>query len=672
MCPEKRLIHSACFVPSAPLTTLDLNHYSSAATTSTTTTVTPQLRMFSSFAAFASQTLDEVTPPKNIPPPTPVTFPRCTPSQARRAIPRQALVSYLQTIHRPTDLSLEHLEALNLHVVHDAPLESLLPDASFLPPREEWTSIAASELSVLNEGTRRTLGNGAKSPGAETFVERLGELSIANDAAFRTVRRVPASPGQPLVRLGNAYEFFKNLELLANYWDDTSITTPSDLEAADSMDVDSDLRTESRNVDPSRAKRHSRTGAGSLMPNDVRQNLLTSFVKLVSYDFGCNVTIPRLEPRLHLNSQGASPMHSYFPSTPIFVYRTPISRQDARTGIVEGPVVALSARAMTDFGKSGASKIPTQPSPCSPTNEEVADLSREIINILTTAQLRSREHQTEVRYGDGKWWTTKPRWGGGVGGPIGREIKEPKQPPNHTTTVETAEEEKKKKQRQQRQQQQPENSGETVIPTTEFITPPTTESTTTTTAQTAPSTSDLSETTNNRITASTNNKNNRANKPERKKQKIKKKGGQMEIYDAYRMVRPPATNWDRKTRYMAIGKSSDTADAYDDVFLISCLFHHVSVVRARVSMALLDALEGKLGDGEDEEVEEGLLEELVIWRSKWFDLFRVEERVEALGLVWGVLGVLLRGREEGQEEGRDDGGGGDGGLGDGAAMDVEV
>ena len=53
---------------------------------------------------------------------------------------------------------------------------------------------------------------------------------------------------------------------------------------------------------------------------------------------------------------------------------------------------------------------------------------------------------------------------------------------------------------------------------------------------------------------------------------------------------------------------------------------------------------GCKGSGEEEE------EGVTVWRSKWWDLFSAEERVEAMGAVWGMMGWLMRDvREEGGE-----------------------
>ena len=67
---------------------------------------------------------------------------------------------------------------------------------------------------------------------------------------------------------------------------------------------------------------------------------------------------------------------------------------------------------------------------------------------------------------------------------------------------------------------------------------------------------------------------------------------------------------------------------------MSALNHHISIVRARVPERLLGVLEGEEGkDG---------WERVVMWRSKWFDMYLAEERVEAMGIVWGMMAYLMR------------------------------
>ena len=285
-------------------------------------------------------------------------------------------------------------------MIPDASPEDIIPDSSFLPPVEAWNAVPQDELLDANEATRKPLNNGNLSPGVQTYRERQKELLINNTTAFRTIRRIPTPAGETAARLGNAYEFYKNLEFFSGYWPDTSLApepepTPEQEKEKDAI--------------PPHLQLHLRTGTGSQLPQDYRQNLLSAFIKLVAYDFGCNVSFPRCEPRLHLTPSPSSPSHpppSYFNSSVTFIYRTPTERALARAGVVEGPVAALSARASTVFSTPA---------------EEYLDLAREVVAVLLTAQQRARENKTETRFGEGKWWTSTPRWGGGPGGPIGRE-----------------------------------------------------------------------------------------------------------------------------------------------------------------------------------------------------------------------------------------------------------
>jgi hypothetical protein len=108
----------------------------------------------------------------------------------------------------------------------------------------------------------------------------------------------------------------------------------------------------------------------------------------------------------------------------------------------------------------------------------------------------------------------------------------------------------------------------------------------------------------------------------------------MTIYDNYRSMRPPASSWDSKTRYEAIGKAKG-AD-HDDVYVISTLVHHVSIVRFRITDRLLDVLAG----GADHGIQDW--RGLEVWRSPWYDLFVARDRIAALRVLWAVMGYLMR------------------------------
>ncbi|TVY26465.1 hypothetical protein LHYA1_G003553 [Lachnellula hyalina] len=516
--------------------------------------------MFAGIGAIAA--LKTPTPrdgPRTIPPQTPVGFPQCTP-QAGDQLPFSSgtgtpLVALLQKIHRPADIKLAHFEALGLHVIPDSSPEDIIPEAGFLPPVEEWNAISTDNLQEANNASKKLLNNGNLSPGAQTYRERQNELLIDNTAAFRTVRRISPPSGEAAVRLGNAYEFFKNLEFFTGYWDDTSLP-PKPESTSDAVE----------DQVPRHLKTHQRTGSGAQLPPDYRQHLLTAFIKLISYDFGCNVSFPRTEPRLHINPPPTSSSPpTYFNSSATFVYRTPTDRAAARSGIIEGPVAAVSCRNSTVFATEAESQL---------------DLAREVIAVLLTAQQRAREGKTEKRFGEGKWWTTKPRWGGGPGGAMGKEadkVDDLGAVVGGTVPEKIVGEEKG-------------------------------------------------------VAAEAKRAIGGINGPSpNKRSKKGKEGINFQIYDSYRKMLPPSSTWDRKARYSSIGKA--VGQGYDDIFLVSSLNHHVSIVRVRVPDKLLSTLDG------NEQEDWGRMN---MWRSKWYDLFIAKERVDAMQVVWGMIAYLMR------------------------------
>ncbi|KAI0880976.1 uncharacterized protein GGS22DRAFT_78498 [Annulohypoxylon maeteangense] len=557
-------------------------------------------------------------PPKDVPPPTPIRLPQCNPELSRD--PQPSLVRFLQQLQRPAELSEAHFAALGVHVHADAPAEDVLPDPSYLPVFSEWEGVSLDEAARRDETFRRPLCNKGKSPDARFFLERRDELSLPNQAAFRTVRRVKPPQGKQQPRLGNSYEFYKQMELMASYWDDTSLpplvpeddeeeppplpprpTDASSEQPAAGAAPESNARSEADpEAKPEKEPQRTtyRTSAGSQMPAEFRHNFVSAFVRLIAYPFGCNIIPPRVEPRLQLlsppfrrssNSKGPfSQTASYFPSGCVFLCKSPLTREAARSGIVEGPIAAVSARNTTNFNSPADSNI---------------DFGRELVAALITAQHRAREGQPEKRFGEGKWWATEKRWGGGEGGPIGREV-----------------------------------DGDSVVGDKDAAAPGESENT----EASKPVSSSSSS------SSSSHQKGKPSSLPlipMRGQPVSKKPRKNMSIYDSYRMVRLPSSNWDKKTVYAPIGKVKGVE--YDDVFVLSSLFHHFSVLRVRVPRKLLDVLggewEGIVEAGIGAEGEKlrswGKLE---MWRSRWFDLFIVEERLEAMRLLWGMMAWVMR------------------------------
>jgi hypothetical protein len=518
-------------------------------------------------------------------------------------------------------VTVSHLQALGVHVIQDASPADVIGDTAVLPDFEAWDRLNPDEAHTANESTKRPLNNGNSSPGCIVYLDRKRELSIPNEAAYRAVRRIQPPPGQSQARLGNSYEFYRYLEMFSAFWDDTSRPPAPEKVDTPSSDDDSNGQsaTGSDTSSPDKAPEKStevpvtyRTGAGSQMPPDCRQNILSSFLKLVAYDFGCNVSAPRTEPRLYVSSP-ATPdrpaRNSYFSSGCTFIFRTPTTREAARAGIVEGPLAAVSARHTTSFTPASAGD-----------RDAIMDLSRELIAALLTAQHRRRAGKTERRIGEDAWWATKPRWGGGPGGPIGREIEMlsagsdaavgdkdavPDSPPEDSPMAPAA---------SLSSPYPPAGASESARP------------------RALPS----------RLAGSGGEASHKGAK------RLKKSGNgtTLPMYDNYRMVRPPSAAWDKKTRYEAVGRRRGAG--YDDVFVVSSLFHHISVLRVRVPDRLLEALEGAVYDAA-EEGKKRSWERLEVWRSKWYDFFLVKDRVEAMRLVWGMMAYLMRKEEDGED-----------------------
>ncbi|CAM1503787.1 Fc.00g013780.m01.CDS01 [Cosmosporella sp. VM-42] len=521
--------------------------------------------MFGNFPAFATVPAQVKIDPKDIPPPTPITLPRYQPfaKDDDPVQPSESLPSLLQHTGRsPAILGRLGISAVGLNLNLDAKPEDIIPDPSYIPNFDQWDKLSLDEAREQNHDTRNPLRNGNSSPGCQTYIERKNELSTPNEDAFRTVRRIQPPKGKQQPRLGNTYEFFRCLESFTSFWDDP--TQPPQLPPSPEITSPEELNSPSE-TKPEDAKKDDgptvlRTASGSSMPADYRNSLISAFIKLVAYDFGCNVSPSRVEPRLHLRSPEGSrdPRKTYCPSGCTFVFQSPMTREAARAGMVYGPLAAVSARGTTDF--------------LTPDMEtaQALDLAREIIAGLITAQHRAREGKTEMRFGDGQWWTKEKRWGGGPGGPIGREVEK-----------DAVQGDKDAKPTDEDGIQRP-----------------------------------LS----------------------------KKPRKNMSIYDNYRMIRPPASTWDRKAYYAAIGKPKGTD--YDDIFVISSLFHHISILRVRVPNRLLEVLQGS----RDQDLTKRSWGKVEAWRSPWYDLFEAEQRVTALKLLWGVMAYQMR-KDTGGEDG---------------------
>lgn len=159
-----------------------------------------------------------------------------------------------------------------------------------------------------------------------------------------------------------------------------------------------------------------RIGNGAEMPDQYRIECVRAFVEPIAWAFGVTLSQHRRPPVLELG-------HVRFPVRMSSVaWRGHQDRVKARQGYIIGPILGIQCRADVDFGSTG-----------DPRAESALDTVRELGGLLLLAQERGREGKVEKRSGDGKWWTTTKRWGGGSGGEVGKAQGASDGPVNETS-----------------------------------------------------------------------------------------------------------------------------------------------------------------------------------------------------------------------------------------------
>ncbi|RDW90851.1 uncharacterized protein DSM5745_02626 [Aspergillus mulundensis] len=383
--------------------------------------------------AIGSDPDSERSPP---PPPTKLDFPVYrvpavpdTPSEDSL----RNLQAELASIRRPQDITPDKFKDLNLKVETDVPLSAIVRHngAKTAPPLP-W------ELDCPNP----SLGSPAPADGTPIFMDNENpyptkdkyelleqELLLDNDDAFREVARLPPRAGRERVRVTQTRKFWTALERMSQYWDDSldkyferpKSPEPSDTEAdtettevieATPMDVDPPTTTTTQdNTKPELVKKYKgrRIAAGPAMPEDVRDETVRALTEMAAWPFGCQASLPMNTPKLSLGTL-LFPVRQTFLAT-----RSPKDRQLARNGMLEGPLFVAQCRPETVFRGPHEKHGDGLGDTC--------DLVREVGAMLLAAQERAREGAIEVRPGEGKWWTTKPRWGGAPNDAIGDSVR---------------------------------------------------------------------------------------------------------------------------------------------------------------------------------------------------------------------------------------------------------
>lgn len=284
------------------------------------------------------------------------------------------------------------------------------------------------------------------------FDERLAELRLDNDTGIRVITRT-TKPGSVHPRIAYSRKFWEGVESVAQYWD-TSVdqyyevpatttkddgekcakrqrtdSKPSvfDLQARSSqtdgadpllthipnVDVDEMIAVASSTPLPPECAQQThvrykgrRTAAGSDMPDQFREHMVRGFVQCTVHPFGTQTAPPRQMPMVRINKLNVPVRQT------AAVYRVPRDRQRARGGFLQGPVLTVQCRQDIDFQADSISTKQRE-------TKSRLDAIRELGGLLRLAQERQRQGKTEERPGEGQWWTTTPRWGGGSGDEFG-------------------------------------------------------------------------------------------------------------------------------------------------------------------------------------------------------------------------------------------------------------
>ena len=402
--------------------------------------------------------------------PTPITFPKHDlhgKAVWNKQTPPPDFQSLFSKVIKPSDISQQHVEDLNISILPECMVDELVPLQS---DRSSYLPSLALDQDANDEATSETAAPDAQvQRRKKDLIERVTELSIENDMAYRAITRTTTDGVKP-PRLAYMRKFWEGLESMAQYWD---CSQDQYYEKADSDDVEesrakrqkleSDLAnggeadltlltaatlplppdggTESddfraSSLHPGTATaacesnpstnsangsslgstptprtrmryRGRRTATGRAMPDQFRVDMVKGFIEGAVWPFRTQVSAPRVLPVLQVNNLRLPIRRT------LAVYRVPEDRVKARSGGLVGPILAVLVRPETDFQDADGHQ-----------DEEKArlDLMREIGSLLQIAQERRREGKIEVKAGDGKWWTTKRKWGGGPGGEIENEV----------------------------------------------------------------------------------------------------------------------------------------------------------------------------------------------------------------------------------------------------------
>lgn len=572
------------------------------------------------------------------PEPLPVQFPEYCPPLKTTPLTAQKhanLKKLLMGIKNPTDIAPWHVEAFNVKYRSNVSMSDLVPN---LPD------------GLIEEAALNTLIK--------------DELSLENDPCYRKVCRLPPEKGQTLPRLAQAYLFYKSLEDMSRYWDnskDNYFTKTSNTASSPTQPDGRRQSLQKENIKPpadpngdvhmtnSAAQIADKTppsaqslyigrrsGNAATMPPNMRDGVLDGLLRAAAQKFNALCKPPSQQHTRLQVGELLIPVRQTF-----VVGRVPSDRNEARKAKILGPLMVGSSRSEVVFRKEGEEVGEGQ--------GEVADFLRELGGLLLLAQQRNRDGCAEVTPGSDEhcWWARKERWGGGAGGKM----------PHEEVDIDSAEEFPKidgdvvmkdasdghtRGKRAFDTSAEKDKADIAALPKAATATKPSLNN---------PPSPHGPGASSSPLTASAA----RPSRPPMSARRVKL------LSEAWKTVKPPSAIWDPNTTYRAIGKSDGPDGEWDDIFMLSSVNSHVCLLRMRVSKGYLGWLEtGEMGEMQSERkvgrsgitlpVEESKdwegdvmrREVLYVERSEWWDFFEPQERVEALTGLWRVLSWLNR------------------------------
>ena len=361
---------------------------------------------------------DDSNEPREPPPPaTPLDFPRCKPFKS--SIPVCGTSNDLAKLFNSTlktGPTLKHLQALNISLANELPIEQVVP-TGFIPEPSRLEASTKCDLSQPAQSAiskSASLSNGAQAPSREDFLNRVKELLYENEDAFRAIQRKPPPPNRQPAHVVYFRKFWDGLYSMAEYWD-TSLDKYLDNSNEDqsAMELDgpqlkstkAEVKNETnQGKDLKKTYTGRRRGTGRDMPGKYREDTVFSLVETLTWAFRCKLDQPHSQQRLKLQGTMIPILHA------ASVCRLPKDVREAKRGVVEGPMLGVFCRDQVSFRDLeeaiGEGK------------QEMMDMLRETGVMLMLAQKRAREGKEEEVPGKGQWWASAPRWGGGVGGEL--------------------------------------------------------------------------------------------------------------------------------------------------------------------------------------------------------------------------------------------------------------